>query len=274
LKIKRILVSQPKPENDKSPYFDLSKKINAKVDFLQFTEIQGVSLKDFRKSRVNLPDYNAVIFTGKTGMDHYFRLCEETKFNVPETTKYYCMTEEISFYLQKFVQYRKRKIFFGKNKFEDLTPLITKYKTDTYLLPCSSENNKVEILKKLKSLKVNFCKSVMYDTVSSDLKIINPADYDIIVFYSPASVKALLDNFPDFKQGELKIATFGTITAKAVKDAGLRLDIPAPTVKAPSMTMAIEQYLDKSGKPEAPVQTATTTTTPKTKKAETEKKSK
>jgi uroporphyrinogen-III synthase len=244
VKIKRILVSQPKPANDKSPFFDLAKKNDLTVDFRPFIHVEGVTAKEFRKQKVNILEHTAVIFTSRTAVDHFFRIAKEMKATVPESMKYFCITESIAFYLQKYIVYRKRKIFYGRGKFDDLIDVLMKHKDETFLLPLA-DTHKQEIPRKLKKYKLKFTKSIFYKTVSSDLSDLADVNYDILVFYSPSGIKSLLSNFPDFEQNNTKIASFGNTTAKAVKDAGLRLDIQAPMPKAPSMTMAIETYIKK-----------------------------
>ena len=244
MKIKRILVSQPKPANDRSPFFDLAKKNDLTVDFRPFIHVEGVTAKEFRKQKVNILEHTAVIFTSRTAVDHFFRIAKEMKATVPESMKYFCITESIAFYLQKYIVYRKRKIFYGRGKFDDLIDVLMKHKDETFLLPLA-DTHKQEIPRKLKKYKLKFSKSIFYKTVSSDLSDLADVNYDILVFYSPSGIKSLLSNFPDFEQNNTKIASFGNTTAKAVKDAGLRLDIQAPMPKAPSMTMAIETYIKK-----------------------------
>lgn len=244
MKIKRILVSQPKPANDRSPFFDLAKKNDLTVDFRPFIHVEGVTAKEFRKQKVNILEHTAVIFTSRTAVDHFFRIAKEMKATVPESMKYFCITESIAFYLQKYIVYRKRKIFYGRGKFDDLIDVLMKHKDETFLLPLA-DTHKQEIPRKLKKYKLKFTKSIFYKTVSSDLSDLADVNYDILVFYSPSGIKSLLSNFPDFEQNNTKIASFGNTTAKAVKDAGLRLDIQAPMPKAPSMTMAIETYIKK-----------------------------
>jgi len=245
VKIKRILVSQPKPANDKSPFFDLAKKNNLEVDFRPFIHVKGLTAKDFRQQKINLLDQSAVIFTSRTAVDHFFRIAEELKITVPEKMKYFCITESTAFYLQKYIVYRKRRIFYGNGKFDDLIDVLTKHREENFLVPMA-DTHKQEIPRKLRKYKLNFTKAIFYKTVSSDLSDLANVNYDILVFYSPSGIKSLLQNFPDFEQNETKIASFGTNTAKAVKDAGLRLDIQAPMPKAPSMTMAIEHFIQKN----------------------------
>ena len=242
VKIKRILVSQPEPANNKSPFFDLAKKNDIKVDFRPFIHVEGVSAKEFKSQKIKLQDYSSVIFTSRTAVDHFFRISDELKVSIPEKMKYFCITESTAFYLQKYIVYRKRRIFYGNGKFDDLIDVITKNKKEKFLLPVA-DTHKQEITRKLKKHKLNFKKAVLYKTVNSDLSDLANVNYDILVFYSPSGIRSLLKNFPDFVQNNTRIASFGTNTAKAVKDAGLRLDIKAPMPKAPSMTMAIESFI-------------------------------
>ena len=249
MKIKSILVSQPKPETEKSPYFDLAKKFNVKIDFRPFIHVEGVPAKDFRKDKVNILDFTAVIFTSRNAVDHYFRMAGEMRLVIPDTMKYFCISEAIALYLQKYIVYRKRKIFFGKQKFSDLMDVIKKHKGENYLLPCS-DIHKQEIPKHLEDAKINHVKAIIYKTVASDMSDINEAiyKYDMIIFFSPSGVASLLKNFEGFKQNDLQIGAFGPSTAKAVIDSGLRLDLQAPMPQAPSMTMALELHLKAMNK--------------------------
>ncbi len=243
MKIKKILVSQPKPSTEKSPYYDLAEKHNLKVDFRPFIQIEGVEARDFRKERINILDYTAVIFTSRTSVDHFFRICEELRVTVPDTMKYFCVSEATAFYLQKYIVYRKRKIFFGKSRFEDLLELIEKHKDEKFFIPLS-DKHKNEIPTSLDALKINYQIAILYQTVASDLSDLTDVNYDLLVFFSPSGIQSLFENFPDFKQDETRIAAFGPTTAKAVTDAELRLDIQAPLPEAPSMTMALDQYIN------------------------------
>jgi len=247
LKIKKILVSQPKPATDKSPYFDLAEKHNLKIDFRPFIQVESVEAKDFRKERINILDYTAVIFTSRTAVDHFFRIAEEMRIVVPDTMKYFCVSEAIAFYLQKYIVYRKRKIFFGKSRFDDLLEIIEKHNEENFLLPLSDMYQE-SIPNKLNKLKINFKIAILYRTVACDLSDLSDVNYDILVFFSPSGINSLLENFPDFKQNNTKIAAFGPTTAKAVKDANLRLDIQAPMPETPSMTMALDQYIKQVNK--------------------------
>lgn len=241
-KVKSILVTQPKPEGDKSPYFDLAKKCNVKIDFREFIHVEGVPAHEFRKNRINILDHTAVIFTSRNAADHYFRMCQEMRITVPETMKYFCISESTAYYLQKYVIFRKRKIFHGKQTFADMMDVIKKHKDDKFLLPCTDIAN-VEGSELLEKAKINYTKAVIYKTVCSDLSDLANVNYDVIVFFSPSGIKSLFQNFPDFKQNLTRIAAFGATTAKAVEDANLYVDIKAPNPQAPSMTMALEQYI-------------------------------
>ncbi len=248
MKVKSLLVSQPKPtETEKSPYHDLAKKYNLKIDFRQFIQIDGISAKDFRKKRINIAEHGAVIFNSKNAADHFFRMCSELRIPVPETMKYFCLSESIAFYLQKYVVYRKRKIFYGARTITDLLETIKKHKDEKFLLPCSNVH-KDEIVDVLKQNNINFTRAVLYKTVTADLSDLAKVNYDVLVFFTPAGIKSLFKNFPKFKQNNTRIAAFGEATAKAVADAKLRLDIKAPTPAAPSMTMALEAYIKKANK--------------------------
>lgn len=242
MKIRKILVSQPEPMNPKSPYFDLAKKYNLKIDFKPFNQVEGVASKDFRHQKINILDFTAVVFTSKTGIDHFFRICNELRIVVPDTMKYFCITENVAFYLQKYIVYRKRKIFHGKAKFQDLIDIIVKHKEDNFFVPLSEPHN-AEIPELLSKNGIKHTIGTMYKTISSHFTNQAEFDYDILVFYSPSGIKSLKENFPDFIQGEIKIAAFGPTTACAVEQEGLRLDINAPNPQAPSMTMALDFFL-------------------------------
>jgi uroporphyrinogen-III synthase len=247
LKIKKILVSQPKPTTPKSPYFDLADKNNVKIDFRPFIQVEGIDCKDFRKQKLNILEHTAVIFTSRTAIDHFFRICEETRVSVPETMKYFCISEATAFYLQKYIVFRKRKIFHSTGKFADLMDIIKKHKEEVFLVPLS-DIHKQEIPDLLNKAKVKYSKAIFYRTVSSDLSDIKEIDYDVLVFFSPSGIASLFQNFPNFIQNDIVIASFGPATAKAVTEAGLRLDIQAPMPQAPSMTAALEQYIKLQNK--------------------------
>ncbi len=242
MKIRKILVSQPEPNNPKSPYFELARKYNLKIDFKPFVQVEGISSKDFRQQKINILDFSAVIFTSKTGIDHFFRICSEVRSIVPDTMKYFCITENVAYYLQKYIVYRKRKIFHGKAKFQDLIDVIVKHRDDNFFVPLSEPHN-AEIPEMLDRNQIKYSIGTLYRTISTDFSNLTDFDYDILVFYSPSGIKSLKENFPEFKQGEMKIAAFGPTTACAVENEGLRLDINAPNPKAPSMTMALDDFL-------------------------------
>ena len=248
MKIKSILVTQPKPESEKSPYLELSKKYNLKIDFVPFFHMEGISAREFRQERINLVEFTGVILTSRHSIDHYFRMCQEMRFEVPETMKYFCTSEAVAFYIQKHTQFRKRKVFYGQHNIHDLAPILRKHRDEKYLLPHSNTHNK-EIDEVLAKGEINFTKALFYRTVSTDLSHMKKLEYDALVFFSPADVKSLRKNFPKFRQRETKIAAFGTATAKAVEGAGFHLDIHAPTPEAPSMTAALENHiLGKNGR--------------------------
>jgi len=242
LRVKSILVTQPKPEGDKSPYFDLAKKLNIKIDFRSFIHVEGISAKDFRKEKINILDHTAIILTSRNAVDNFFRICTEMRVVVPETMKYFCISESTAYYLQKYVQFRKRKIFHGNQKFIELMDVIKKNRSEKFLL-LASDIHKDENPEILDEFKINYTKAVLYKTVCSDLSDLADIKYDILVFFSPSGIKSLFQNFPNFKQEKTRIAAFGDTTAQAVIEAGLTLDIQAPQPQAPSMTMAIEQYV-------------------------------
>jgi uroporphyrinogen-III synthase len=247
LKVKSVLVSQPKPESDKSPYFDLASNCKVKIDFRPFIHIEGVSTKDFRSQRVNIPDFNAVIFTSRNAVDYFFKTAEEIRYNVPESLKYFCISEAIAFYLQKYIVYRKRKVFTGKQTFQDLMPLLKKNKDCKFLLPCSDIISP-NIKDTLEKDNINYQCVVLYRTVCSDLSDLQDVNYDVLAFFSPSGIKSLFQNFPDFKQNDTRIAVFGSTTSKAAEEAGLRIDICAPQPEAPSMTKALELYIKDANK--------------------------
>jgi len=242
MKIKRILVSQPKPKSDKSPYFELAQKTNVKIDFRPFIQVEGLCCKDFRSQKVDVLSHTAVIFTSKTAIDHFFRINSEMRTVVPETMKYFCVSESIAYYLQKYIVYRKRKIFFGNGEFTEIIDLINKHKEERFLVPLSDKHKK-EIPELLQKNGIRHTIVILYKTVSSDLSDLSAINYDVLVFFSPSGIRSLLKNFPEFKQNEIKIASFGAHTAQAVKEAGLRLDLQAPLPEAPSMAMALEQFI-------------------------------
>jgi uroporphyrinogen-III synthase len=233
--------------NPKSPYFDLAKKYNLKIEFKPFIQVEGIPSKDFRHQKINILDFTAVVFTSKTGIDHFFRICNELRITVPDTMKYFCITENVAFYLQKYIVYRKRKIFHGKAKFQDLIDVIIKHREDNFFVPLSVPHN-AEIPELLDKNNIKYTIGTLYKTISSDFSSVKDFDYDILVFYSPSGIKSLKENFPEFVQGDVKIAAFGPTTAYAVEQEGLRLDINAPNPRAPSMTMALDIYLKEHNK--------------------------
>lgn len=245
--IKKILVSQPQPTSEKSPYFDIAKDLDVELVFRPFIKVEGLTSKEFRQQRINLLDYTAVVFTSRHAIDNYFTLAKELRVTIPEDMKYFCVTEQIALYIQKYIQYRKRKVFFGTTgKIADLVPTMVKHKTEKYLVPLSDvHNNSVTELLDAKKLQHKEC--IMYRTVSNDFtpEERKSFDYDMMIFFSPTGIKALMKNFPKFKQGDIKIAAFGPSTAKEVTDNGLRLDLQAPTPEQPSMTGALRSFLEK-----------------------------
>ncbi len=244
-KIKTILISQPKPATEKSPYFDLADKMKLTIDFRPFIHVEDVDVKDFRTQKIDISKYTGVILTSRMAVDHYFRMAKEMRFDVPTDMKYFCLSESTAFYLQKYVVYRKRKIFHGQVRMPELIPIIKKHKKEKFLLPCS-DLLKPSIPAALDEVGIDYNKAVMYKTVCSNLSDLIDVKYDVLVFFSPSGIESLFKNFPDFVQGDTQIATFGPTTAKAAKAAGLRIDINAPTKTAPSMTMAIEQHIKAS----------------------------
>lgn len=241
-KLKTVLISQPKPTTEKSPYFDLADRQKLTIDFRPFIHVEGVEPQDFRQQRIDLAEHTAVILTSRNAVDHFFRLAADLRYEVPDSMKYFCISESTAYYLQKYVQYRKRKIFHGTIKFDELLVLMKKHKSEKFLLPCS-DLLKDSIPNALDAGSFDYSRAVMYRTVCSDLSDLSDVKYDILVFFSPSGIESLFKNFPDFEQGQTRIAVFGPTTAKAAEKAGLRIDIHAPTAKAPSMSMAIDQYI-------------------------------
>jgi uroporphyrinogen-III synthase len=241
-KIKSILVTLPEPEGEKSPYYDMASLLNLKIDFRSFIHVEGIPGKDIRKDKINLSDFTAVILTSRNAADHYFRVCEELRFEVPTDMKYFCLSESLALYLQKYIQYRKRKIFFGKQTARDLADVLKKHGAEKFLYPCSDVAAEATDTF-LKTQDIDFTPAVLFKTVVSDLSDLAEVFYDAIIFFSPSSVQSLFINYPNFKQNNTRIAAFGKTTQQAILDANLILDIPAPLPEAPSMTMAIEQYI-------------------------------
>ena len=248
MKIKKVLVSQPKPTSDKSPYYDIAEKYGVEIVFRPFIKVESLSAKEFRQQKVSILDHTAIVFTSRHAIDHFFNLCTELRVAIPETMKYFCTSEQIALYIQKYVQYRKRKVFFGATgKFADLLPSIVKHNSEKYFVPLSDVHND-EIKTALDAKKIQHTEAVMYRTVSNDFGADEKFDYDMLLFFSPAGITSLLKNFPDFDQKDVAIGCFGPATAKAVKDAGLRLDLEAPTVEAPSMTAALDKFIAEHNK--------------------------
>ena len=246
--VRKILVSQPKPSSDKSPYFEMEKEYGVELVFRPFIKVEGLSSKEFRQQKISILNYTAVVFTSRHAIDNYFKLAKEMRLEIPESMKYFCVTETIALYIQKYVQYRKRKVFFGKTgKIDDLLPTMAKHKTEKYLIPMSDVHDDT-VKKLLDSKKLTHAECVMYRTVSNYFQPGESFDYDMLVFFSPAGVSSLQKNFPNFEQKDIKIGTFGSTTAQAVRDAGLRLDLEAPSVKAPSMTAALDMFIKENNK--------------------------
>lgn len=249
MKVKKVLVSQPKPSSDKSPYYEIAEKYGVQIEFRPFIKVEGLSAKEFRQSKISISDFTAIIFTARTAIDHFFRLCEEMRVNIPDTMKYFCTTEAIALYLQKYIPYRKRKIFHGLTGHLDdpqFVASLVKHKKEKFIFAVSDVHNDDANI--LDANNINYTKAVMYRTVSNDFGPDEPFDYDMLLFFSPAGITSLLKNFPKFEQNDIRIGCFGASTAQAVKDAGLRLDIEAPSVKAPSMTAALDNYLREEQK--------------------------
>lgn len=248
--VRSILISQPPPSDEGSPYHHLAKKWGIKVDFRKFIQVEGVSLNEFRKQGVNPLDYTAVIFTSKVAVDHYFRLMNEMRAEMPPETKYFCVGESTSKYLQKYIVIRKRKLFVGDRKAQDLLPFILKHKKEKYLFPCSNVHRR-ELPGLMREKQIELAESMIYRTIHSDLSDLENIFYDMICFFSPSGIESLFSNFPNFKQNDTRIAVFGATTAKEALDHNLRLDVEAPKPNTPSMTAAIEKYLRDIGQKEA-----------------------
>ncbi|APZ45634.1 uroporphyrinogen-III synthase [Polaribacter reichenbachii] len=247
MKVKTILVSQPAPKTETSPYFDLSDKQKVKIDFRSFIHVEGISVKEVRAEKLDLHNFSAIILTSRNAVDHFFRIAEEMRFKVPDSMKYFCQSEAVAYYLQKYVVYRKRKIYVGNRTFPDLIKLIKKHKTEKFLLP-SSDKLKPLIPTELDKLGITWKRVDLYRTVVSDLSDLENVFYDVLVFFSPSGIESLFKNFPNFKQNETRIAAFGNSTVKAVTEAGLKCDIVAPSPENPSMTMALDKYIKEANK--------------------------
>ncbi len=244
-KVESILVSQPKPSDANSPYFKLAEKHNLKIDFRPFIQIDPVDVKEFRKQKVDILAHSAVIFTSRNAVDHFFRLAAESKVEIPADMKYFCISEQTAYYLQKYIVIRKRKIFTGQRTASDLLEVIKKHPKEKYIFPCSNIR-KDDIPNFLDENGYTYKEAIIYKTVASDLSDLADVNYDVIAFFSPSGINSLLVNFPDFKQNRTRIAAFGPTTAKAVREANLILDIEAPLPNAPSMTGAIELYIKEA----------------------------
>ena len=243
MKVKTILVSQPEPSSEKSPYNRLQNKHKLTIDFRPFIHVEGVDAKEVRQQKIDFKNYDNIILTSRNAVDHFFRLCKEMRYSVPNTTKYFCLSEAVAYYLQKYVVYRKRKIYVGKGKIEDLENVLSKFETETFLFP-TSDTLKKDIPNFLDKIKLKWTRAILYRTVVSDLSDLRDVYYDILVFFSPSGIESLFKNFPDFKQNKTRISAYGNSTIKAAEDAGLTVQIKAPTPVSPSMTMAIEQYVE------------------------------
>ncbi len=248
-KVKNILVSQPVPADlEKSPYGDLIKKYGVNIEFVKFFKIESVSVREFRDEKVYINEHTAIIFNSKHAVDHFFGIAKDVRVEIPETMKYFCISESVAFYLQKYVQFRKRKIFFSENDLSQLMDLIKKHKTERFLLPCSDNHSK-ELPDLLDAAKINYSEAVLYRTVPAEMKtLVDINKFDMLVFFSPQGIRSLFHNWPDFKQGEIAIGTFGTTTSQAATEAGLKVNLSAPNPTTPSMTMAIDAYLSKCQK--------------------------
>jgi uroporphyrinogen-III synthase len=245
MKVKTILVSQPEPSSEKSPYNRLQSKHKLTIDFRPFIHVEGVDAKEVRQQKIDFKNYDNIILTSRNAVDHFFRLCKEMRYSVPNTTKYFCLSEAVAYYLQKYVVYRKRKIYVGKGKIEDLENVLNKFETETFLFP-TSDTLKKDVPNFLDNIKLRWTRAILYRTVVSDLSDLRDVYYDILVFFSPSGIESLFKNFPDFKQNKTRISAYGNSTIKAAEDAGLTVQIKAPTPASPSMTMAIEKYVEKT----------------------------
>ena len=243
--IKKMLVSQPQPDSSKSPYFEIAKKYGVEIDFRPFIKVEPLSAKEFRQQKVSILDFSAIVLTSRTAVDHFFNLCDELRIIIPEMMKYFCMTETIAVYLQKYIIYRKRKVFYSLNgRLEDLVKLVGKHPKEKYLIPVS-DIHKDDLMRSLNTKRIYYKTAIMYRTVSNNFTEDEKFDYDMLLFFSPSGISSLLKNFPEFNQNDVRIGCFGPTTAKAALEAGLRLDIEAPTPEAPSMAAALELFLKR-----------------------------
>ncbi len=247
MKIKSILVSQPEPASPRSPYFELAEKHDIKIDFRPFIQVEGVAAREFRQTRIHILEHGGVIFNSRTAIDHYFRISQELRLTIPDSMKYFCINENTAFYLQKYIVYRKRRIFYGDGKFCNLVTHMKKHKDENFLVPLS-DNHTQEIPDLLEKEGFKYTKAILYRTVCSNLSDLKDINYDILVFFSPSGIKSLFQNFPDFKQNNTRIACYGPTTAQAVRDAGLRLDIEVQATQALSMPSALDEYIQKQNK--------------------------
>jgi|TARA_B110000914_G_scaffold103331_1_gene90578 uroporphyrinogen-III synthase len=247
MKVKSILISQPNPTIENSPYLQLKSKRKVKIDFIPFIHVEGMTAREVRFQKIDLSKFSAIILTSRNSIDHFFRVAEEMRFPIPNALKYFCLSEAVAFYLQKYVVYRKRKIYVGGRTFEDLSIQIAKYSEENYLIP-SADVLSPAIPKKLDELGVNWVQGTFYKTVISDLSKLKNVYYDILVFFSPSGIESLFSNFPDFQQNNTRIAVYGNSTVKAAKEAGLRIDISVPAPKIPSMSKALDIYIEKANK--------------------------
>ena len=246
--IKKILVSQPKPTSEKSPYFDIARKLDVEIVFRPFIKIEALTPVEFRQQKVSILDHTAVVFTSRNAIDNFFKLCKEMRVAIPDDMKYFCITETVSLYIQKYVQYRKRKVFFGTTgKIDDIIPLMVKHKNEKYFVPQSDQHTD-DFANMLDAKKLNHSEAVMFRTVSNDFAKDEPFDYDMLIFFSPHGLDSLKKNVPDYQQGEQLIACFGNITAKTIKEQGLRLDLEAPSAAATNMPAALDAYLTENNK--------------------------
>ena len=245
MKVKNILFSQPKPaEIEKSPYYNLIKKFNVNCEFEQFIKIEGVGAQEFRLEKIYLQEFGGVILTSRNAIDHFFRMAKDLRYEMPDSMKYFCNSESTAYYLQRYVQYRKRKVFHGEQSVDDLMELILRHKEDNFIIPCSDVNRN-ELSDKLDLHEISYRKAVVYKTVSKRVDHLDLSNYELIVLFTPSGVKSLFENFPDFQQGETLFGAFGANTVAAMEEANIRIDIQAPTPKTPSMTMAIEDFILK-----------------------------
>jgi uroporphyrinogen-III synthase len=247
MKVKTILVSQPEPSSEKSPYSRLQEKHKLTINFRPFIHVEGLTAKDVRQQKIDFNNFENIVLTSRNAVDHFFRLCKEMRFTVPDSTKYFCQSEAVAFYLQKYVVYRKRKIYVGERSIQDLESVFKKFQKETFLFP-TSDLLKQDVPDYLDHLKIKWQRAILYKTVVSDLSDLRDVYYDILVFFSPSGIESLFKNFPDFKQNNTRIAVYGNSTIKAAEDSNLRIDIKAPTPETPSMTMAIEKYIEEINK--------------------------